>query len=250
MRLLLLNPNVTAALTERLAGSARAVLPEGVTLTTATAARGFPYISSVAEAQVAGGLVLEMLAERAGDWDAAIVAAFGDPGLRAARELFDRPVTGMTEAAMVSALSLGQRFAFVTFTARMVPWYEEQVRLAGLEGRFAGTFVPEAAMGAVTSVAEDMREPLTRTCVDAARHADVLILAGAPVAGLAHLIAGDVPAVLLDPIRAAVLQGVAQARLSPRGAWAGSMARPPAKDSAGLASALGAWMRHDQTATR
>lgn len=243
MRLLLLNPNTTVALTERLATSARAVLPADVTLETATAGDGFPYISSRAEAQLAGAIVLEMLAARAGDWDAAIIAAFGDPGLRAARELFDRPVMGMTEAAMVSALSLGERFAFVTFTARMIPWYQEQVHIAGLASRFAGTFVPEAAMGRVTTLAEDMRGPLTRACHDAARHADVLILAGAPIAGLAPILAGEVPAVLLDPIRAAVLQGIAQTGLSARGAWAGSMARPPAKDSTGLAPPLADWFR-------
>lgn len=241
MRLLLLNPNTTEALTERLAASARCVLPMGATLETSTARAGFPYISSVAEAQVAGAMVLEMLAERAEDWDAAIIAAFGDPGLRAAREIFDLPVTGMTEAAMLSALSLGQRFAFVTFTARMVPWYEEQVRLSGLTERFAGTFVPEAAMGAVTQVAEDLRGPLTETCRAAAERADVLILAGAPVAGLAPLIEAEVPAVLIDPIRAAVVQVAAQAALSPRGAWAGSMARPPGKASSGLPGPLAAW---------
>lgn len=238
MRLLLLNPNTTEALTERLSASANAVLPVGVTLQTATGRAGFAYISSVAEAQFAGAMVLEMLAERAGEWDAAIVAAFGDPGLRAARELFDLPVTGMTEAAMLAALPLGQRFAFVTFTARMVPWYEEQVRLAGLEARFAGTFVPEAAMGAVTQIAEDMRGPLIETCMAAAKQADVLILAGAPVAGLAPLIADEVPAVLIDPIRAAVVQVVAQTALSPSGAWAGTMARPPGKPSIGLAGPL------------
>lgn len=241
MRLLLLNPNTTEALTERLAASASAVLPAGVALQTATARAGFPYISSVAEAQIAGAMVLEMLAERAGAWDAAIVAAFGDPGLRAARELFDLPVTGMTEAAMLAALPLGQRFAFVTFTARMVPWYEEQVRLAGLEGWFAGTFVPDAAMGAVTQIAEDMRGPLTETCLAAAKQADVLILAGAPVAGLAPVIADEVPAVLIDPIRAAVVQVAAQAALSPRGAWAGTMARPPGKPSCGLPGPLSDW---------
>lgn len=241
MRLLLLNPNTTEALTGRLAASARMVLPEGVELETATATRGFPYISSRAEAQVSGAIVLEMLAERAGQWDAAIIAAFGDPGLLAARELFDRPVMGMAEAAMISALTLGQSFAFVTFTPRMIPWYEEQVRLAGLGTRFAGSFVPDAAMGGVTSVAEDMRAPLLATCREAAARADVLILAGAPIAGLASDIADEVPAILVDPIRAAVTQCIAQAWLSPHGARSGSLARPPAKDSIGLPEPLARW---------
>ena len=89
MRLLLLNPNMTEAVTERLATVARAIASPGTEILPVTAPRGFPYISSRAEAQVAGALVLEMLAERAGTFDAAIVAAFGDPGLFPARELFD-----------------------------------------------------------------------------------------------------------------------------------------------------------------
>ena len=63
-----------------------------------------------------------MLAE-APPVDAAIIAAFGDPGLAAARELFDFPVVGMAEAAILTAVQLGGRFAIVTFTPAMTPWY-------------------------------------------------------------------------------------------------------------------------------
>lgn len=221
MKLLLLNPNTTEALTHRLGASASTVLPAGVTLEAITATRGFPYISSRAEAQIAGAHVLEQLAEHADDWDAAVIAAFGDPALSAARELFDKPVTGMTEASMLTALSLGRRFCFVTFSVRLLPWYEEQVSRAGLSGRFAGCYVPEATMGDIADVASDLRAPLIETCQRASRDADVLILAGAPIAGLADDIADEVAAILVDPVKAATVQAIAQAAISPRGAWAG-----------------------------
>jgi Asp/Glu/hydantoin racemase len=229
MRLLLINPNTTQALTSRLASSAGKVLPPDVELLTATARTGFPYISSLAEAQLAGAAVLEVLAQRAGETDAAVIAAFGDPGLHAARELFDMPVTGMAEAAMIMSLSLGARFAFVTFTPRLVPWYEAQVIAAGLGARFGGTFVPSDTFRSIESVSADLREPLVEVCRDAARSADVLILAGAPIAGLAETIAADVPAILVDPVQAAVLQAV------------GSFARPPGKPGTGLPTALASW---------
>ncbi|WP_186400512.1 aspartate/glutamate racemase family protein [Stappia sp. P2PMeth1] len=238
MRLLLLNPNTTEALTRRLARSAAEVLPADVVLLPLTANRGFPYISSRAEAQIAGAAVLEMLAEQEGRFDAAVIAAFGDPGLSAARELFDLPVTGLCEAAMLAALALGQRFAFVTFSPRLTPWYEEQVTRAGLGSRFAGTFTPDAGFGSIAAVAEEMRVPLVKTCRRAAARADVLILGGAPIAGLASEITEEVPAVLLDPVKAAVLQAVSLHRLRPTGADRGSFARPPAKESSGLVPAL------------
>ncbi|MCB1376503.1 MAG: hydrogenase expression protein HupH, partial [Rhodobacteraceae bacterium] len=102
MKLLILNPNTTEALTDRLAASAARVLPDDAQIVCATATRGFPYISSRAEAQIAGAEALAILASLQGEYDAAVIAAFGDPGLTAARELFDRPVTGMSEAAMLT----------------------------------------------------------------------------------------------------------------------------------------------------
>ena len=245
MRLLLINPNTTAALTDRLEASARQVLEEAVELVPVTAARGFPYISSRAEAQLAGAEVLATLAGQAPGVDAAIIAAFGDPGLRAARELFDIPVAGMTEASMLAACSLGDRFAFVTFTPALGPWYLEQVRAAGLDGRFAGIHAPEGRIADIASVAEDMRTVLVQTCHVAAKSADVLILAGAPIAGLAPLIRDEVPAILIDPVQAAVLNAVGQWRLSPRGADRGSFARPQAKPSTGVEASLARWIARD-----
>lgn len=242
MRLLLINPNTTPELTDRLAASAARVLPADVELLPVTASSGFPYVSSRAEAQIAAVAVLDVLAERHGGADAAIIAAFGDPGLHAARELFDLPVTGMSEAAMILSLSLGERFAFVTFSPRLGPWYAEQVARAGLSARFGGIFTPEEMFDSPASVAEDLRVPLLRACLRAASKADVVIIAGAPLAGLAADISGEIPAILIDPIQAAVVQAVALCRLAPRGAESGSFARPPGKDSIGLPDALASWI--------
>jgi Asp/Glu/hydantoin racemase len=243
IRLLLINPNTTVAMTDRLAAVASRVLPPDTTLTALTAPRGVPYVSSRVEAQVAGGVVLEMLAEHAADHDAVVIAAYGDPGLTAAREMLDIPVVGMAEAAMLTACMLGTRFAVVTFAARLLPWFAEGVAASGLSPRCAGFFTPREGFGSVTTVAEELREPLVALCHDAAAAgADVAILAGAPIAGLAEDIAAAVPIVTLDPVSAAVLQAAALARLAPRGASAGSFARPPAKQSTGLDPNLARWI--------
>lgn len=242
MRLLLVNPNTTQDLTDRLAASIARVLPVDVELLPVTASAGFPYISSRAEAQIAAVTVLEVLAKQDCNYDAATIAAFGDPGLHAARELFDLPVTGMSEAAMFMALSLGERFAFVTFSRLLAPWYREQVTRAGLSCRFAGVFTPEETFGSISSVASNLRAPLIRTCLHASSQADVVIIAGAPIAGLAEEISSEVPVILIDPIQAAVLQAVALGRLTPKGADSGSIARPPRKAGTGLPKVLGLYM--------
>ena len=138
MRILILNPNTSSDITARLAAAAKQAAAAGTVLSTATAPRGVPYIATRAEAQIGGAIALEMLAERHKDYDAAIIAAFGDPGLFGARELFDIPVVGMAEASMLTACMLGRRFAIVTFARALGPWYQECVDLHGLTGRCAG----------------------------------------------------------------------------------------------------------------
>lgn len=242
MKLLLLNPNTSEALTLRLAASARLVLSPDVELVTCTAPEGFPYISSRAEAQLAGASVLSILAEKAGSYDSAVIAAFGDPGLSAARELFDCPITGMSESSMLAACSAGERFAFVTFSPLLAPWYTEQVTRSGLGSRFAGVFYPEESFGNIATVAEDLASQLTELCIRVASCADVLILAGAPIAGLAPTIREHVPALLLDPLQAAVTGAAQQFSLFPAGASRGCFQRPPGKVSTGLSVPLAHYM--------
>jgi allantoin racemase len=86
VRILVVNPNTTAAVTERLLDAGRAVATSGTELVGVTAERGVPYIATRAEAQIGGAVALEMLSEHRRGADAAIIAAFGDPGLFGARE--------------------------------------------------------------------------------------------------------------------------------------------------------------------
>jgi allantoin racemase len=243
MKILLLNPNMSQNMTDAMHTVALKAAATDTVIETATATTGFPYISSRAEAQIAGAIALDMIAQRINNIDAVIIAAFGDPGLRAARELFDIPVIGMAEAAMLSACMLGHRFSIVTFTPSMAPWYEESVALAGLQSRFASVRTPNVGFKSIDTVQDDMFETLKNLVALAVTQdgADVVILGGAPLAGLAHRIEGAA-AVLVDPISAAICQAQAMVKLAPKGAHAGSYARPPAKQNTGLGSALGDWM--------
>ncbi len=85
MRILILNPNTTEPVTDILVAAAHPAAAAGTELVGMTASRGVPYIASRAEAQIGGTIALEMLAEQHRNVDAAIIAAFGDPGLLGAR---------------------------------------------------------------------------------------------------------------------------------------------------------------------
>jgi allantoin racemase len=247
VRLLLVNPNTSAAMTARMEAAAAASLAPDAALTALTAARGLPYIASRAEAQLAGAAVLETLAEHQAGFDAAVIGAFGDPGLIAARELFDLPVVGMAEAAMLTACQLGQRFGIVTFSATLVPWYEDAVALAGLSARCAGVRAVAAAFRSVTEVQHELEAEIVALANRAVTEdgADAVILAGAPLTGLAARVGDAVPVPLVDPLAAALGQAQALVRLGARPPRAGRFARPPAKPATGLAPALRRWIERD-----
>ncbi len=245
-RILLINPNTTQAVTERLTAAAGQVARDETRIIPLTAPRGVPYIATRAEAQIGGAIALEMLADHHHAADAAIIAAFGDPGLHGARELFDIPVIGMSEAAMLSACMCGKRFSIVTFATALGPWYRDCVAMHGLSERCAGIHTLAEPFRDIADVAREKKAALValaqRALADG--EADTLILAGAPIAGLAREIAQDIPVPVIDPIQAALVQIEGLLHLAPRKATTGPFARPAAKPCSGLPDTLAARIGH------
>ena len=244
MNILLLNPNTSSDVTELMLGVGRRVAAPGTTLVPCTAPRGVPYIATRAEAVLGGAVALEMLAEFHDGVDAAVIAAFGDPALGGARELFPIPVVGLAEAGMLTACMLGARFAIVTFAQALEPWYRECVEWHGLERRCAGVRALGGAFRSIDDVQrekEDLLVDLALRAVEEDR-ADVVLLAGAPLAGLAPRVADRIPVPVVDCVAASVKQAEALIALRPRKATRGTYRRPNPKDSIGLAPALAAWI--------
>ena len=246
MKILLLNPNMTQSMTDNMAAIARATVGDMAEIIPVTATRGFPYIASRAEAQIAGGIVLEMIAEHADAVDAVVIAAFGDPGLGGARDLFDLPVVGMAEASVMTSALLGETFAVVTFSPLMTRWYHECVQATGLGNRFKGVLTPDITPVRLAEVQIDLSDDLIALASMAATrdHADVIILGGAPLAGLAPKIASKIPAIVVDPIAAAVLQAVTLVRMRPHAASPLRVNKPAAKASKGLTAPLAMAIHH------
>jgi Asp/Glu/hydantoin racemase len=71
-------------------------------------------------------------------FDAYAMCTLPNPMLREARSLLDIPVVGLGETSCHLATLFGQRFAIMLFIDRMVPVYQEQLRVYGLADRCAG----------------------------------------------------------------------------------------------------------------
>ena len=249
MKILLLNPNTTVEVTELLYAAGLRAASAGTELVAATARRGVPYIATRAEVQIGGAIALEMLAEAGSGFDAAIIAAFGDPGLFGARELFAFPIVGLAEAAMLTACMVGRRFSIVTFSRTLAPWYQECVSMHGLEARCAGIRALDEGFQSISDVQSEKEDVLVRLANLAVEQdeADVVILSGAPLAGLADKVKDRIPVPVIDPVAAAVRQAETLAVLKPRKAIAGTFRRPDPKPTTGLAESLAAVIEHRES---
>jgi allantoin racemase len=245
MKLLLLNANTTASMTERMVTAASAIAGPGVDVTGATGRFGAAYISTRAASAIAGHAALDLLAEHVGrdnrqDFDAVILACFGDPGLLALKELSPIPVLGMAEASLTLAAQLGTRIGLITGGTRWVPMLREFALLQGHAERVVAiraTPLTGAEIAADPAAAADRLAALAQACVDE-DGADVVVFGGAGLVGLAAQLQPRVSAPLLDSLSCLVQSGIAAARLRAGKPTVGSLAAPPPTPSIGLSDRL------------
>ncbi len=247
MKILFVNPNITESITEIMASEARRSASPDTEIVPVTAQFGTLYIENRVEAAIAGHAVLEALAKHRADCDAAIVSAFGDPGLGAAKELMDIPVVGIAEAALLIAYTLGRRYSIVCPTKRLRTWYIECAALHGLDGRMASARALDQPIEDISRAKDDLADHFIEQCNLAVDQddAEVVILGGGPIAGLARQIAAEVPVPLVDGVSAAVRLAETLVALDFRPPSRGSFALPKSKPAQNLSPALSAMIDRD-----
>jgi allantoin racemase len=124
-------------MTESISEVARRAAGPGTEITCVSPAYGPRSIEGHVEEAVAAVATLEYLQKTAGQYDAAVIACYGDPGLNAARELLDVPVIGIAEASMLMACLVSHKFSIVSVLPRVKPALENLVKHHGMEARLA-----------------------------------------------------------------------------------------------------------------
>jgi Asp/Glu/hydantoin racemase len=137
-RILVVNPNsnevVTKGLDDALAPLRFADGPEIVCRTLAEGPLGIEtqeHVESVA-------LPLRRLVAADHDADAIVIACYSDPGLHVCREATARPVFGINEAGVLTALARGERFGVIAIKQRSIRRHIRYMRQMGLLDRLAG----------------------------------------------------------------------------------------------------------------
>jgi allantoin racemase len=242
MRLLVINPNISEDVTGLIEKEALRSAAPTTEVVLATARHGFEYIETRFESLVAAGAVAELVAEHHGQVDGVLVAAFGDPGIPALKEISDVPLMGITEAALCAAALQGQRLAVVAISDRITAWYRDCIDRFGLGSRVVSIRSIKEALGGIGTVQDDFQDVLVDLAGTAVNEdgADVVILAGAPLAGLARNVRGQIPVPVVDGIAAGVRMLEAVCGLDGGSHRAGSFAAPPPKPRRMLSPALDA----------
>jgi Asp/Glu/hydantoin racemase len=185
---LLINPNSSAHITQRLVASARTALASGDTLQAVTALGEPAVVRDAATLQQAEHNAVALFDAHAGACAAVLLGISLDgaaPLLRLRRPAL--PVVGMTEAALMSACLRAQRVGLLTLGPALVPLYAARVAQIGLSSRVVGIEAPEAPQAFLPATTGVHPDTLAVLCVAGmrlqAQGAQALVLAGAVLCG-------------------------------------------------------------------
>ena len=187
--LLLINPNMTVAVTQRLKIFLQPMLPDSVQLDAVTATFGASYISCEASHAVAAHAVLDAWAQYLANHpapDGVLIGCFGDPGLFALKQSCNGSVTGLAEASFIEAASYGE-FAIVTGGQRWKPMLMRLAQNLGFEQQLHSIEIVKPTGAQLMADEALAMACLSDACASAASGgAKAIIIGGAGLAGYAQ----------------------------------------------------------------
>ncbi len=239
MRIKVINPNTTFAMTAKIGLAARAAASPGTEIVAVSPGMGPVSIEGhYDEAMSVIGLLDEVLRGEEDGVDGYVIACFGDPGLLAAREIAKGPVVGIAEAAMHAASFVATGFSVVTTLTRTCVIARHLVEIYGM-ARFCRNIratdlavldLDRPGSDAVRSITEECRRALSEDGSGA------IVLGCAGMADLATTISRTIGAPVVEGVSAAVKQVEMLIALGLRTSKLGDLAAPLPKAYTGSLS--------------
>lgn len=240
MKIRVINPNTTAAMTAKIGDAARAVAAPGTHIEAVQPSFGAPSIEGHHDdVWAAAGVAEQVRAGVAAGADAHVIACFGDPGLHAARELAHGPVIGIAEAAFHAASLLATGFSVVTTLTRTVVIAEHLVLQYGFERRCRGIHGTDIAVLELDDPASDAYARIlagSRKALERDR-SGAIVLGCAGMADLCRRLQGDLGVPVIDGVATAVKLAEGLVSLGLGTSKRGDYAQPIAKRYVGWAAA-------------
>jgi allantoin racemase len=231
MRILVVNPNTTQAMTDAIAEGARRYASPGTEIVPLTARFGADGIDSNFESLLSAVAVMDLVATYQGDFDAVVLAGFGEHGREGVQELVEVPVLDIAECSAHVAYLIGRSYSVVTTLARSIGPIEDRLALAGLAARCASvraTGLSTLELDADPAAALDAIVAQARLAVREDR-AEVICLGCGGMAGLDEAVTAATGVPVVDGVAAGVRLAEALVGMGMRTSKVGTYAPPANK---------------------
>ncbi len=207
MKILIVNPNTTLSMTEKIGEAGRSVAAIGTEITAVSPDKGPVSIEGhYDEAYCVPGVVERILAGAAEGYDGFVVACFDDPGLHSCRTAVAEPVVGICEAAMHAATMIAGSFSVVSTLPRSIPVIEELGFRYGMERRLKRVWAADIPVLALeeegSGAAEKVRTAVMRAIEE--DRSEAVILGCAGMADLTAWLTNETGVPVLDGVASAV----------------------------------------------
>jgi allantoin racemase len=205
VRLLIVNPNTTTSMTEKIAVVARNVARSETEIIATNSQVGPASIEGFHDvAMCLPGLLQEIARHK--NVDAIVIACFDDTGLDAVRCAVEVPVIGIGEAAYHAASMLSNKFSVITTLGRSVPGIEANLIRYGLDrrcGRVRATEIPvldleQSGTATTQKISDEIRVAIKED------HAEAIVLGCAGMADLMDRLSAEFGLPVIDGVACAV----------------------------------------------
>jgi Asp/Glu/hydantoin racemase len=208
--IVVLNPNSSQSVTDALDASLEPLrFSGGPPIRCVTLAQGPPAIESDEQVAAVVEPVCDYVRDQENDAGAFVIACFSDPGLHQARLASARPVFGMAECGLLTALAHGRRYGVVSILASSLPRHLRAMRDMGIAGRLAA----DLPLGLGVLELGDRALALERMVTVGSRlrdehDADVIVLGCAGMAALRTPLEEKLGIPVIEPVQAAVSMAI------------------------------------------
>jgi Asp/Glu/hydantoin racemase len=209
-----INPNSTVAVTTGIDRACEPLrLAGGPSVECLTLAEGPPGVQTQRDVDGVVAPLLRLVAELDPQAAAFVIACFSDPGLHSARETTRKPVLGIMESGILTALTLGQRFGVIAILPGSIPRHLRMINAMGVASRLAG----ERAVGLpVVELADEAKTAHRMIEVGrelAADGANAIVMGCAGMAQYRERVEQAAGVPVVEPTQAAVSMAIGRVRL-------------------------------------
>ena len=208
--IVVLNPNSSRTVTDALSAALEPLRFEGgPVIRCDTLESGPPAIETDAHVAAVAAPVRGYVRHHSAESGAFVIACFSDPGLREARRDCARPVFGMAECGLLTALARGRRFGIISILPSSLPRHLDYVRELGIEGRLAADLPIGLGVQALADESETLRRAVTIGARLRDDHgADVVVIGCAGMASLRQRLQDALGIPVIEPVQAAVSMAI------------------------------------------